>query len=136
MDFWNLRALGQPVLALPIQFVENQQFRNLVVEFLKACRIPWSHNPKICDTATIMKARNCEMEPLLEYAKGLTIERSPDDPSDTPYFTLQQWYPRLWDEWARDKDGAVPANLYGEAERSIELNEVNKLYRTIQFHIL
>lgn len=131
VDFWNLRALGGQVLPVPKQLREDPQLREMVVSFLKFHRRPWGHNPKVCDTASFIRARNCTMEEMEEYAKTLKIDRDPADPSDNAFFSLQHWYPRIWDDWARDKDGAVPDDPYGDEENSVEVADANKL--TIHF---
>lgn len=61
------------------------------------------------------------MEEMQEYVKALKIKRGPKDTSSDPFFDLQHWYPRVWDEWARDKDGAVPSDIYGDEEESIDI---------------
>ena len=66
------------------------------------------------------------MEELQEYAKTLDIKPEENDPSKDGFFSLQHWYPRVWDEWARDKDGANPDDFYGD-EESIEINESDDL---------
>ncbi len=131
IDFWNLRALGGSVLPVPKQLRNNSQLRQIVVDFLKAHRRPWRHQPEVCDFASIIRARNCTMEEMQEYAKTLKIDRDPADTSDSPFFSLQHWYPRIWDEWGRDKDGAVPDDPFAEEESSADVAETNKL--TIQF---
>jgi hypothetical protein len=64
---------------------------------------------------------------MTTYATSLKIEREPNDPSTDGFFTLQPWYPRVWDEWARDKDGALPADIYAEADSSIDIGETEIL---------
>jgi len=86
VDFWNLRAMGWQVIPVPRQLKDNSHLRELVIEFAKAHRRPWRHNPKVCDYASIIRARNCTMEEMQQYAKTLKIERPPDDPSDDPFF--------------------------------------------------
>ncbi len=127
LDFWNLRAMGKRVMPFPKQFKDNLQFKELVIGFLKAHRRPWRHNPKVCDRASIFRARNCTMEEVQDYVKTLQIEREPDDPSKDGFFVIQRWYPRVWDEWARDKDDAVPADIYGEDADSIEITDTKEL---------
>jgi hypothetical protein len=127
VDFWNLRAMGKQVVPVPKQLTGSPQLKEVVIDFLKAHRRPWRHNPKVCDHASIIRARSCTMEEMQEYAKMLEIDRAPDDPSDSPYFSLQHWYPRVWDEWARDKDGAVPGDMYGKEMNSIEINDAKEL---------
>lgn len=121
IDFWNLRAIGRFVLPLPKQLKEDPYIKEIVINFLKANRKPWPHNPKVFDYASIVRSRNSTMEEIQEYVKTLKADLGEDAQSDQPYFCLQHWYPRVWDEWARDKDGAVPSDIYGEEEETIEI---------------
>lgn len=127
LDFWNLRAMGKRVMPVPKQLKENKQLNELVISFLKANRRPWRHNPQVCDRASILRARNCTMEEVQDYVKNLQIERKPNDPSKDGFFVIQRSYPRVWDEWARDKDGAVPVDIYGEDADSIEIANTKEL---------
>jgi hypothetical protein len=123
IDFWNLRAMGKMVMPMPRQFRDDPFVKELVVDFLKAHRRPWRHDPKVCDFASIVRARNCTMEEIQAYSKTLKIDHDPSDKSDDPFFSIQHWYPRVWDEWARDKDGAVPNDIYGDKEDSMEITD-------------
>ena len=127
VDFWNLRALGKPVIPVPKQLTSNPQLNEYVVSFLKEHRRPWPHNPKVCDRASFIRAGNCTMEEMQAYATSLKIERDPNDPSSDGFLSLQHWYPRVWDEWARDKDGAVPDDLHGKKSESVNVGETNAL---------
>jgi hypothetical protein len=124
VDFWNLRALGKSVVPVPVQLQDEPQLRSIVIAFLKFHRRPWKNNPQVCDTASIIRARSRRMEEMQEWAGTLRIDREPNDPSPEVFFSLQHWYPRIWDEWARDKDSAVPADIYSEDRGSIELKDV------------
>jgi hypothetical protein len=121
VDFWNLRASGRQVLPIPQQLQDDPGLRSVVTNFLKRHRRPWRHNPKVCDYASIIRGRSRTMHELMAYAKTLNIAKEPDDPSDSPFFVLQHWYPRIWDEWARDKDGGV-ADISGEADGKVEID--------------
>lgn len=123
IDFWNLRAMGRRVLPIPKQFQSEEHMRALAVGFFREHRRHWGHNKTVCDFASIVRSRNSTMAELEAYSKTLTIERDPTDPSQDPYFSLQHWYPRVWDEWARDKDGAVPDEIFGEERSVVELPE-------------
>jgi len=127
IDFWNLRAIGKTVLPLPKQLKDDSNFKSIVVNFLKANRKPWPHNPNVFDYASIVRSRNSTMEEIQEYAKTIKTDLGTEAQSDQPYFCLQHWYPRIWDEWARDKDGALPSNIYGEDEESIEITDSKEL---------
>lgn len=122
VDYWNLRATGRNILPLPKQFKDEPTVRDMATQFFRAHRVHWKHQPKHCDIASIVRSRNSTMEEIEEFAKELKIERPENDPSNDGFFVLQHWYPRIWDEWARDKDGAV-ADIYGEAEESLDLKD-------------
>ena len=127
IDFWNLRALGQTVLAVPKQFQGDAGMKALLIKFLKAHRIPWPHNPKVHDYTSMVRSRNCTMEEMQAFGTGLTIDRAAGDISSDPFLSLQHWYPRIWDEWGRDKDGAVPDDLYAEAEQSFDIGATSEV---------
>jgi len=129
VDFWNLRALGKKILPVPKQLQGDPGLRNIILAFLKNYRRRWRHDPKVCDFASIIKGRSTAMGEMEEYAKTLEIRKEPGDPSDSPFFSLQHWYPRIWDEWARDKDGAAPADIYGETEGTVSIDS-----KTLQIH--
>src|SRR6267378_1483769 len=122
VDFWNLRALGKQVLPIPKQLQDDPGLKDIVIGFLKHHRRPWRHNPKVCEYPSIIRGRSRTMGEMEEYAKTLVITKEPDEPSDSPFLSLQHWYPRIWDEWARDKDGAVPADIYGKTEGTVDLD--------------
>jgi hypothetical protein len=127
VDFWNLRALGRPTIAVPKQLTSDPQLNKYVIDFLKVHRRPWPHDPSVCDRASFVRARSCSMGDMEAYAKSLKIDRNPTDPSLDGFLSLQHWYPRVWDEWARDKDRAVPPDLYGKNTQLIDIGETDKL---------
>jgi hypothetical protein len=120
VDFWNLRATGRPVLPLPRQFVKDERYRGLVVDFLRVHRVHWRHQPQHCSTALLVRGRSTSIEEMTEFGRSLKIERPDGDPSMDGFFAIQSWYPRLWNEWARHKDGGV-AVPYGEEAAELDL---------------
>lgn len=133
IDYWNLRAMGRSVMPIPKQLLSNEKLREITIGFFKDHRIHWGHNKTVCDYASIVRSRNSTMEEVQDYAKTLNIEHDQNDTSKDGFFSLQHWYPRVWDEWARDKDGAMPDDFYGE-EDSIEVAESDDL--KVSFHPL
>lgn len=122
VDYWNLRALGGSVLPIPKQMTKSEAWLALTRQYFRDHRVPWPHNNKVCDHASLVRSRNSTMEEMEAFAKTLELRRTDDDPSDSPFLSFQHWYPRMWDEWAREKDGAVPGDVYGDEER-IEIPE-------------
>jgi hypothetical protein len=127
IDFWNLRATGRPVLPLPKQFNRTPQFERLITSYLKEHRVHWRHDPKVCEMAHFIRSRHSTMDEMQAYAKTLKLEIPKGDTSADGFFALQHWYPRVWDEWARDKDDAVPRDTYAEPEASIDIEEPREL---------
>lgn len=126
IDYWNLRAMGRSVMPIPKQFLSNEKLKEIIIEFFKDNRVHWGHNKTVCDYASIVRSRNSTMEDVQEYAKTLNIVPDANDTSKDGFFSLQHWYPRVWDEWAREKDGAIPDDFYGD-EDSIEIAESDDL---------
>jgi len=121
IDFWNLRASGRQVLPLPKQFLEEESFRQVVVEFLDEHRRPWGTDGSSFDFASLIRSRHSTMDEMQAFAKSLAPPAVGGKPGSAPQrMSLQHWYPRLWDEWARGKDGGV-ADVYGEAEETIDI---------------
>jgi len=127
IDFWNLRALGQPVFPIPKQLQNDAGVRASLLEFLKAHRIPWPHNPKVRDHAAVVRSRHSTMDQMQEFGQSFPNDQSIDPSAFDSLFSLQHWYPRMWDEWARDKDAAIPDDLYADDEHSIDLAEKSDL---------
>ena len=127
IDFWNLRATGRPVLPLPKQFNSTPQFEKLITDYLKEHRVHWRHDPKVCEMAHFIRSRNSTMDEMQAYAKTLTLEIPKGDTSTDGFYALQHWYPRFWDEWARDKDDVVPRDTYAEPDASIDVEDPKEL---------
>jgi hypothetical protein len=73
IDFWNLRAIGRPVIPMPKQLKDEPRLREFVIDFLRASRRPWPNNPKMRDFGLILRSRNATMEEMEGYAKSLKI---------------------------------------------------------------
>jgi len=121
IDFWNLRASGRQVLPLPKQFLGDEAFKQVVVDFLDEHRRPWGKHGNSFDVASLIRSRHSTMEEMEAFAKLLALPSAGGKSGPaTQRISLQHWYPRLWDEWARGKDGGV-ADVYGEDEETIDI---------------
>jgi len=126
VDYWNLRATGRDVMPIPKQLILNEQIRSLAIDFFKNNRKHWTHDNRHCSRASIVRSRNCTMEEMEKFAASLNLKVDPNDTCKDGYFSLQHWYPRIWDELARDWDGIIVDDYYGE-ESSIEIEDSEKL---------
>ena len=132
VDFWNLRALGHDTIAVPKQLVKDPELRKLVTEFLTKHRRPWPHNPTVFDSATFVRSRNTTMDEMQAFAISLNEGLPAVENSNFGYYSLQHWYPRIWDEWGRNKDFAVPADFYAD-ENEYDIDDPAALAISVKF---
>jgi len=109
IDYWNLRAVGWNVIPVPKQASESEKTIQLVLDFIENNYIPYRHNPEMFYNTTLLKSRSVTEDELREFAKSLKIE-SPENPVKSKIIQ-QSWYPRIWDDWARDKDDVECCDL-------------------------
>jgi hypothetical protein len=123
IDYWNLRALGKTVMPVPKQLRDNPQVTMRVFSFLERNKKLWTKDPDSLIYTRITPARSCTEEEIREY--GRTLDSDPifkEKEKALPY-SLQSWFPRIWDEKGRDADGALAGDIYGLEEESIEISE-------------
>lgn len=121
IDYWNLRASGRPVLPLPKQFLDVESFKQVVVEYLDEHRHPWELGGREFDVASLVRSRHSTMDEMEAFAKSLAPPSADGQyGAAAKRMSLQHWYPRLWDEWARGKDGGV-ADVYGKDDETIDI---------------
>ena len=102
IDYWNLRAVGWNVIPIPKQASEFKSSKRLALNFINKNFFPDRFNPQIYHNTTLLKSRSVAKRELEEFTKSLKIP-PPGKPGESK-IVLQHWYPRIWDEWARDKD--------------------------------
>jgi len=112
VDFWNLRAVGRDVLLLPKQYADN--YIDLLNTIIKRNHVPYRHSEDMMHHTNFICSRSSNMEEMQSFSKKLTS-------SGIGSISLQHWYPRMWDEWARDKDH-VGLCLVEDKEESEEVS--------------
>lgn len=113
IDYWNLRALGWPVVPVPTQW-QNEAVEPCRRQ-VQAVYRPLRGNPQIMNTTTLLLSRTVTNAEGLSFAKATS---APTDPAHQPQpsVSLQQWYPRIWDKWAREKDGCERPEVVAEED--------------------
>ncbi|MDB5992823.1 MAG: hypothetical protein JWQ10_4226 [Herbaspirillum sp.] len=120
VDYWNLRATGRNVQPLPKQFLQQESFKKAICEFLLRERHVRPNNLNIYNDAPFIRSRHSTMEEISAFTKTLNIDETISNENDAHHFSIQHWYPRIWDQWARGKDGGV-VDQYGTDEDSIDI---------------
>jgi hypothetical protein len=126
IDYWNLRATGRTVIPWPKQFVLHDAFKQFVAEFCIEERRNAREDHSHFDVVAFVRSRNTTMEEMGAAGKSLALPPDPLGQQSGGYYTLQHWIPRIWDEWARGKDGGV-AEIYCEEEVEIDINNAEDL---------
>jgi len=119
IDYWNLRAIGWKVFPVPIQAVGKSSVIKGVEKFIERYSGVSRHNKDIYYHCSIIKSRNVPQDTLKKFADKLKPKA--DEGARGSRFSLQHWYPRIWDEWARDKDGVTCCELEA-GSKELELN--------------
>ena len=109
VDYWNLRALGRAVIPIPKQFAKIPEFLEFVREFVKSQYRVSRHNPSVTFGTSIVRSSSCDMAELQKLADDLELSKVA--PAGTRLLSLQHWYPRIWDDWAMGRDGAIPDDV-------------------------
>lgn len=115
IDYWNLRAGGWNVIPVPSQASSSATTLGFVRCFIEANCHPLPHNPGTYTDTTILKSRSISEGDVASFARALDIP--PPKASDQSRYTFQTWQPRIWDEWARERDGIECCGLQAEDAR-------------------
>ncbi|MDO8566116.1 MAG: hypothetical protein Q7S04_02965 [Candidatus Moranbacteria bacterium] len=115
IDFWNLRATGRKVVPFPIQYSKDKEIQKIVRDFINMSYGSLKHNPKIFNHASFIKSRSLEMKQMEQAVKSLKV-RKKSSPKGGLYFSLQWWYPRMWQENYVDSDNVIPVEVYNSTQ--------------------
>ena len=120
IDFWNLRAIGWNVMPAPLQFIEQAGVHDLANGFIEENYLPLQRNHSRYNRTTILKSQSVTAEQVKRFIGFLDIK--PKAGSEEPRIVLQEWYPRIWDSWARRHDHASTPHLEADT-RSQDIPE-------------
>ncbi|MDE0184680.1 MAG: hypothetical protein OXP71_04405 [Candidatus Poribacteria bacterium] len=131
MDYWNLRAIGWDVIPVPKQFARFDKTKQLILNFIEQNYVPHHANPEIFQYTTILKSRSISKDEHKHFVDSLDISR-PDENHRRSKVSVQSWYPRIWNEWARRPDHVECCNLEADAEEhDISTNEEIVRFKTL-----
>ena len=94
MDYWNLRAIGWMLFAVPKQFIQFDKTREAILNFIEENLLPRSLNPEVYRKTTILKSRFISEDEHKHFLNSLEESK----------IVSQTWYPRIWDEDTREAD--------------------------------
>lgn len=100
VDYINIRATGLNVLPVALQTCASTEIVDLASKFVEKNYRKYNDNGVYYST-TILKSSNCTDEQHKAFHDSLNVQRGQDEHK----MSLQTWIPRIWDSWARNKDG-------------------------------
>ena len=109
IDFWNLRALGWLVIPIAKQAADSESTKRLARQVVEDYSGPHRYTASRYVRLPVLKSRSTSQQEVVEFMKAVNVPK--DARSGEVRWEPRWWYPRLWDEWARDKDGATCCQL-------------------------
>ncbi|MCC8423581.1 hypothetical protein [Mucilaginibacter sp. UR6-11] len=122
-DYWNLRACGQLVVAIAVQYLRDEAARKLALSYLLENFRPRHLDSEVYADTTVIISSNVRQEEVMEFMRSLEVEKHVTITGHNHIVSYQYWFPRIWDEWAIDKDGIIPEDFYSE-EKEFHLDQV------------
>ena len=113
IDYWNLRALGWNVIPVPKQASKEENIKKFVRNFIEKNSYPYKYSSNIYHNTTIIRSYNTTSEETEQFVNSLGIV--PLSKPNQFKVLFQHWYPRIWDEWAREKDNAECRDLKSDS---------------------
>jgi len=111
IDYWNLRALGWNVIPICQQVVDNPGAQKLAVDFVEENSFAYRGNPNLFNNTMILRSRTSSIVAVEELGRSLKPKLSPSQNPHESKIVYHLSYPRIWDEWAREKDSAEVCDL-------------------------
>ena len=131
IDYWNLRAIGWNVIPIPKQFAQSDKTMQLTRDFIEENHVPHYSNPEIYHHTTLLKSRSISEDEQRQFSDSLDISRSAETRKESK-ISLQTWYPRIWNEWARGPDHVECCDLVADTdEHDISENEETVRFKTL-----
>jgi hypothetical protein len=141
IDFWNLRAIGWDLIAIPKQISSSEKLRQQVSDFVEKSFGIYQFNDSIYRYTTLFKGRSISLEEFETYANSIQVSQ-PENPAHSK-LVMKPSFPRIWDADARYKDGVecwevesktTYQDVLGNDNR-IEFKSVGpKFYKPSRFH--
>lgn len=123
LEYWNLRALGRNVIAIPVQLFAEPAIKEVALSYLIQNFQPIRFNEQVYTSTTVIPSSYVTMEQAQEFVNSLDYQKHVTVSGLNHVVAFQSWSPRIWDEWARDKDGVVCDNFYSE-EKTVNLDKI------------
>ena len=106
LDYWNLRALGWNVFPVAKRAAADADLIKTAAAFVDDNAFAYRANPNLYNHTIIMPSRTTTIAEAEQFGRLLKPQLSPPKHEHDWKVTYQFWFPRIWDEWAHESDGA------------------------------
>ena len=133
IDFWNLRAVGWNVIAVPKQFSHEETVLECVQGLIEENYDRTRSKNRFDRPITLLKSRSVSEDELKQFSDSFNslLSDIPDKDKGPKYF-FQTTYPRMWEEWARGYDHVECCEIESDtAEHDISTNETTIRVKTL-----
>lgn len=133
IDYWNLRAVGWNLIAVPKQFSQEETVQKCVQDFIaenyNRPRLKYRFNLP----TTLLKSRSVPEDELRQFADSFDSSLFEiSDKDKGPKSSLQMRYPRIWDEWARGYDHVECCDIESDTmEHNISTDQETISFKTL-----
>lgn len=128
IDYWNLRAVGWDVIAVPKQFSQEDTVREFVQGLIQENYDQPRSKNEFHRPITLLKSRSISEDEQRQFADSF----DKPDKDKAPQFSLNWMYPRIWDEWARGYDHVECCEIESDTvEHDISTNEATIRVKTL-----
>lgn len=130
IDYWNLRAIGLRVIPLPLNEINNKKITDFVKKEIKKNYYPINSNG-VYNHTLVLKSREVPEEEFKGAIKKLHIKSK----KVSDYMVISSSYPRVWNSWARSRDGVEACRLVSQ-ENTHDVDENKKSDESIKMKVL
>jgi hypothetical protein len=109
IDYWNLRASGWTVIPVCKKVADSPNVQQFATQFVEKNSFAFRSNPNLFNETMVLRSRTSRREDVVQFVQSLRLTQ-PKHPHESK-IVYNFMYPRIWDEWARDKDSAEPCGL-------------------------
>jgi hypothetical protein len=130
IDFWNLRCTGWNVVPICRESAGSPGLQKFASDFVEANFRPLRYSPNVFTETLLLKSRSASVDDCEQFGRSLPLK-----PGSQPHerkIVLQLWFPRIWNEWAREKDGVARCEATAsEKEYPIRKTDENVSFKSV-----
>lgn len=110
IDFINLRATGIKILPIALQVLDSSQNKNFIIETIRKHYKETEEHSHL----KLLKSRSIDSNIVSNFLTKISESLKENDIKKK--FIIQNWYPRMWEDFGRNADNTKPGNIQVKEE--------------------